>query len=215
MNIMVASTARIFLVVVSALVWSSPAAAVVITFAAQDVRVENATPAGKVLLVGIERTGFDYKTRLRQHRALLPADAAGTLVVQTGVSLHPESVWLAVDVASGDYIARTVSGAPPRQLQLSPELLKKENNGQLKKLLTRLPRAYFLLVRPGGGAWHLMAGDGVAGDTDGSLDGATVASIDGFTSMGGSDPAPHQFTHGDRLFVISPDQVALAVITVK
>jgi hypothetical protein len=112
---------------------------------------------------------------------------------------------------SGRYGAAAPANAPIRALPIAAGALKKANNGQLKKLIAKLPDAYFVFVRPGEGVWESTAGDGGPLDGDRSVDGAIELSLDDLRPVGDAGATPNNFRKGDLLLVFSPEQTAFFV----
>jgi len=144
--------------------------------AANQVRIAGAEPNQRVLLVGYSRWRQDYIGRLQRERAWLIADAAGIASLKLDSGVRPDSVWVAVDIQSGRYGSAAPAASPRREMP----------RGQAQK------PAYFVIVRPGEGAWE--------------ADGGTEISLDGLKAIGGSPVAPASFRAGDLLLEFSPEQ---------
>lgn len=171
-------------------------------------------PNGRILIVGYERVRGRYKETVARHRAYLSANDAGALTLTPRGGIASNSVWIGVDVHSGRYGVVSPGSAPLREIPLPEGSLKNDNNGQLKKLVSALPLAYFVLIRPGEGAWELTGGDGGKHDVDHSVDGKTELSLDDFQPLSDDLPEPKQFRKSDLLLVFSPDQVGFSVVRV-
>lgn len=171
-----------------------------------QVTVSGAQSKANVLLVGYSRWLRNYELKLERNRAFLIADSAGAASLTPKGGVQPDSVWVAVDLQSGRYGSAAPASSPLREAAISADTLKKENNGQVKKLIAKLTMAYFVVVRPGEGAWELDAGDGSGHDRDLAIDGETEMSLDDLKAIGGAPAAPKNLEKGDLLFVFSPDQ---------
>jgi hypothetical protein len=112
-----------------------------------------------------------------------------------------------VEIESGRYGAarpQSASDAPVGR-QIPGDSLEKDNKGQLKKLISRLPFTYLVLVRPGEGAWEMTAGDGGKDDHDHQVDGKIELSPDDLRPIGHDAPAPpDQFRKGDVILLFAP-----------
>ena len=147
---------------------------------AERVEVTGGTANGHILLVsyGQDWDPGRYVRQFKRYQAFVHADGQGILSVQRRGSA--DSVWVAIDVESGRCGTTAGDPAKRRQESIKRDALKLKN-GKLKKLDVDLPLAYMVLVRPGAGAWELMAGDGSARDDDGEPskpNGKTSLSLD-------------------------------------
>jgi hypothetical protein len=200
----------------SVLAQTPPAAATLqLTFASNRVSASGATGGGDVVMVSYGRSWRSFHNVLERRQMVARADAAGNVSMEVPSGVPPMSLWIAVDVASGSYGAGMADGSVPRQRAIDAGALKKDNNGQLKKLIAGLPMAYAVLVRPGESAWELFAGDGGAHDGDRTLDGRTEFSLDDFQAMAGEAAPPKNFRKGDLLILISPEELAFSSIRLE
>ncbi len=188
-----------------------------LTIAFDDARVTagGANSGAKVIVVGYERRIQDRVQAVKRHHSVLTADAGGNAVMKPDGGVSPHSVWVAVDVATGRFGTAAPGGGSGQQIALRPESLKKDNLGQLRKFVSRLPRTYLLLVRPGAGAWDLMAGDGGRSDDDLVIDGKIEVSTESMKPMRGYGEAPKNFRKGDLIVGFSPDQLAYFVVRIE
>jgi len=169
-----------------------------------QVRIAGAQPHQRVLLVGYSRWRQDYIGRLQRDRAYLIADAEGIASLTPGSGVRPDSVWVAVDIQTGRYGSAAPVSSPMREIPIGEQALRKEK-GRLKKLMPQLRMAYFVMVRPGEGAWEKDAGGGVRDDRVAAIEGRTEISLDGLKPIGSSPAAPGEFRAGDLLLVFSPE----------
>lgn len=192
-----------------ALSGSARADSLAIELTPRELRVTGATPGASVIVTGYEeRLHASQQSRIRRQRIDL-ADAQGVVIRQFASDIAPRSFWIAVDVATGAVAAATpVGGLPLSQRPIPDDLLKKDNNGQLKKLVSRLPYASFLLVRPGEGAWELIAGDGGVTDGDHSVDGKIETDLDQMEPMVAVSAPPKKFEEGDVLLILLPNSMS-------
>jgi len=186
-----------------------------VTVAGDQITVTDAEPNGAILFIGSARGYENYTSVLRRHRALLPADAGGTRSLQPVGGVAEDSVWVAVELASGRYGTSATPGRPVRELAMGPSALQRPGGGQSPKLVSQLPYAYFVLVRPGTGAWESTAGDGGTQDHDGNVDGAIQLALADLVQIRDAGPAPADVLPGDLLIVFSPEQSAFFVTRVE
>lgn len=202
--------ALLLLAAVPCIAGSGEASPLPVTVSERQVSVTGAHPNGKVLIVGYERYWSNYSLKFHRHRAYLSADGTGTVKITPAAGIRPDSVWVAVDVESGRYGVTAPAKAPIRQTLQAAHALKKGSG----RLVTELPLAYFVVVRPGEGAWELFAGDGGRQDADGRADGKTELSVTDFKPVAGGGAGPESFRKGDLLLAFSPEQLSFSPVRV-
>ncbi|MGA7617465.1 MAG: hypothetical protein WBX15_20055 [Thermoanaerobaculia bacterium] len=178
----------------------SMASAVGIEFSDSDLIVTGVTPGGSVSVFGEESEPKTYWTNfVRKDEFLSDADADGVVRLE-GVVL-PKSVWVAVDLTTGDYAVASPPGFPLQRFDLPGNALEQGAPGQFNKLRKEINFAEIFWCRPGVGAWKATAGDDGETDEDGAADGKIEISPAGFT---GPSPAPQHFQRGDVIALIHP-----------
>lgn len=185
-----------------------------LTMSGDSFRVEKANPMSEIILVGHEISSSGYSPVYRRVYREATTDAAGVASIDLGRPVADVSFWLAFDVSTGAYGALTARGQKLRDGELPSNRLKKDSGGKLKRLELPLDYVYILVVRPGTGAWELVAGDGAEGDTDGNLNG--VISIDSPKMRSRKKaPAMDAYEDGDVLVVFVPRQNGFLITEVK
>ncbi|HEX7150403.1 MAG TPA: hypothetical protein VF618_02870 [Thermoanaerobaculia bacterium] len=179
-----------------------------ITLTAREVRVTGATPDAAVIVTGYEEKHYPSQRGVTRRQRIERAGANGAATRHFESDISPRSFWIAVDVKSGAVATAAPAGMPLAQRPLPEDLLKTDNNGQLKKLVSRLAYASFLLVRPGEGAWEMKAGDGGASDGDHSVDGKIETDLDQFEPMVDVTDPPKKFERGDVLVIMMPETMS-------
>jgi hypothetical protein len=111
------------------------------------IEISGATPAGEVLVLGMQRHRRAGWTEATQLEEPVLADAAGEAVVAVSDGIAPLSTWVVADLESGEAVALAARGAL-RGVESSVELAA----GRSGLVLARRP-AKVLLVRAGVGAW--------------------------------------------------------------
>ena len=166
---------------------------------------------------GVAREVADYAETLVRREAVVTADATGAARYEIGRAVAPQSVWVAVDLATGGTAAAAPAGF---------ELVESDFRGRgvLRGLLSDAdgledarPFLEVLLVRPGavGGAWGASVGDGGAADEDGAGDGKLRVSLARLRPVGSSGAAPERFAPGDTVAAIEPRSLQLTLVTLQ
>lgn len=176
----------------------------------EEMRVSGATRNSRVLIVGYSRIWDPerFSTRFERHRAYRIADAEGVVRQPVDPAELSDSVWVALDIQSGDCIAFD-DLTQGRQKELGSEAVKREK-GKVSKLELPLSLAYLVVVRPGTGAWEATVGDGGLSDTDHQVDGKSHLSLDGLKAIGSSGTPPAEFEKNDVLIVFSPQLLSVS-----
>lgn len=185
-------------------------AAPAITFEASGVTVSGLTPRGRGVLFSVAREVERYATTVvRREEILADEDGDGTASLALEKEVPFKSVWIAVDLESGESVAAAPAGFPLREAELPPRAIP----AALNRLDLERKLVHLLLVRPKTGAWGLRVGDGGASDDDGRADGTLRARLGRFWSVGDTPPPPERLAPGDVLLVI--DQETLEHIALR
>jgi hypothetical protein len=126
------------------------------------------TPGGRVVWFGVMRESnqgaLDWS-----HLEQIATDSGGTGSIQLdlGKPVPAQSVWFAVDLASGAFAVGAPADYPLRPFDLPAHAIP----AALNRLELARRLLVLVLVRPGVGAWTLRVGDGGPGDADGVADG--------------------------------------------
>jgi hypothetical protein len=131
------------------------------------------------------------------------AGGAGSVQLDLGKPVPPQSFWFAVDLATGQFAAGAPAGYPLRQLDLPGGAVAAAANR------IELPRrlVIILCVRPGLGAWTLRVGDGGPGDADGVVDGTVRVDLAQLTALGSTPRALQALVAKDVLLVVDQDRM--------
>lgn len=175
----------------------------------QVVSVRTGMPGGTVVLFGFAYRERDFiSTFLRFEEVLVDLDQDGLVRLDLGQTLPSASVWVGIDLASGN----STVAAPPGFAMGEISLSKRKIADTLDRVDLTLPMAEVLLVRPSVGAWRLRVGDGGDSDEDGVADGTLRAALAGMRSLGDSPRAPERLEAGDVVVVIDTQTLQLAVV---
>lgn len=156
------------------------------------------SPSGVMLLrVSHEPQGYGT-TVVTDARLIEDADGDGTVTLQLERRVPPDSLWIAVDRASG-----AASVAAPR-----PDRIRHEKEraafGQMQRLVRSGDVLMVVLLRPGVGAWVRNVQDSGVYDDDAAPDHKLELSIERLEPIGDSPGAPRTLTRDDVVFAIDP-----------
>ena len=173
-----------------------------------SVGVTNATPGGTVVLIMCDRGSRNGRTHVRKHTVMLQdddRDGALRFTPETKVALR--SVWVAVDMSS----AATAAGAHPNFPLVVTDIplsrFRKDTEGAIAAVDHELRRLFLVLVRPGSGAWTLLARDGKTGDADGAENARLTLKFAEARAIEGKASAPKHLKPNDVLVAIDPSRL--------
>ncbi len=173
-----------------------------IAFEAAAVVATGLTPGEKVVWLGVERlVDADLSAEIVRRHHVKTAGADGVSRLEVGRPVGQRSVWVAVDLKSGELAVAAPEGyevvrrGRPARLGAGP-------GDQPDEILDDGPSyLYGLVVRPGEGAWTFAGGDGGAQDEDGESNGRVRFALDKLDPLPGS-PAPPVKTQGADLWIV-------------
>lgn len=172
------------------------------------------TPRGKVVWFSVARETADYAaTLVRRDKVLEDEDGDGKVRLDVGRPVPVQSVWIAVDLASGTYAVAAPEGSSAAELPMPGRNPGRGEAGRPDWV--EVDRAFLeiAVVRPGAGAWALTLGDGGGSDEDGATDGSITASLARMRSLGDSPAAPDRFSPRDVVAVVDPNRMQYYVET--
>jgi hypothetical protein len=180
----------------------------------QAVTATGMTPGGTVVWLGMGRKAVEYEAAFVRRRGSLQADAQGQAQIPLTEAVPPQSIWAAVDLASGAYATASPAGFTPLTLTLGPEAFELRGTGLADRLADVADYAEVLLVRPGKGAWGKAVGRGGADDEGNPGDAAFRLAFDRLEPLPGTTAqAPGKLSAKDLIFVLHPQAMALAVVS--
>lgn len=186
-----------------------------LAFGAGGVTVSLANPGGSVFLFGLERQrNRDYTKVVVRERFETAGAATGVATSPLDQPLAPETVWLAVDLASGRTALAAPAGTAVSLLGVKPGQLRSVVSGEWDRFDLKSQEVDVIWSRPGGGLWHAHIGDGGPSDADGEPDGHVAVTPEKMTPLGSSAPPPQRFLPGDTLYVFDDATLKVAVVEV-
>ncbi len=173
--------------------------------------VASPTEAG-VVFFGVSREiAFDdVVTRRRTAEIRTPEDRSGIVRLDLGGPVVPASVWVAVDLATGDFATVSPSGVVNQSDTFLGGGVGRGPGGSGVVSDLRA-QAELLVVRPGVGSWALALGDGSSEDADGLADGQLTAPLDQMTPLAAAPPPPPDFLSGDVVLLVDPRTLEIVV----
>jgi hypothetical protein len=180
-----------------------------ITFEEQSVVASGMSPGGQVVWFSvakqIEGRMADF---VRRDDLLIDEDGDGSVRFELGRDVPRQSIWVAVDLATGEAAVATPEGYPLRDASLAPgrgrgEAGRPDWSEEGRQLLE------LLVVRPGEGAWGLAFGDGGARDEDGRADGRITAALARLQAVGRSPAPPERFHPRDLVFAVDLNRMEI------
>jgi hypothetical protein len=184
----------------------------VLTFEDTAVVASGIAPGGQAVWFGI---AYDFQRvrpeLLRWERVDSDADGDGRVTLQVGRPIPVRSLWIAVDLTTGDYAIATPNPASKHERPQDARALV--NGAKGTPQFFREQRAYLdvLLVRPGVGCWTVSLGDGGVTDSDGRPDGFVKADFSRMVPLGTSPASPEDGKGKDLVFAVDPETLQFSV----
>jgi hypothetical protein len=192
------------------------AAPVRLTVDASSLSVTGITARGSAVLFGITREvdpEDDVPTIHRSLTVLKDDDGDGTVTQDLGAPVPLRSMWVAVDLASGDFDAAAPKGFRLKRVNWRGNGITSRADGRDAVEDVR-SFAEVLVVRPGAGGWTLRLGDGGPSDADGIADGRLTAALDAMEPLPGSPAPPERFQRGDTVLLLDPNAMEMTLVKV-
>jgi hypothetical protein len=194
----------------------TPQQAPTITFQPRSITVAGITPKGQALGFSVARelAEDDVATVVRRTQVLTDDDGDGKVEWDLDRDVPLRSIWVAVDLATGQVAAASPAGYPLRRVSWRGGGLGRGGAGadQVADIRSFVE---VLLVRPGQGAWQLTVADGSAQDADGAADGKLAAALDRLEpvpGLPGIPGPPSRFDPSDVVVVLDPNRMELIVV---
>jgi hypothetical protein len=179
-----------------------------VQFLNETIVIGGATRGGNVVVFGVAREMSDGRPPVprlvRRVEVLTDDDRDGVVHLELGKPVPHVAMWTFVDLSTGASAALPSPGYEPARLDLTEQLLKQDNAGQLKKLDLPFAEIDMLLVRPGTGIWRLNTGKYSQVDESKHPEKPMRLDVESMLPVGNSPSAPHNFKPGDVLAIIDP-----------
>jgi hypothetical protein len=174
------------------------AAQLQVQYAAKALTISGASSNGDVAVYGISHVNYRGHEAITTQTSVERADRGGAFTLQvTQPSFR--SIWLIVDLRSGEYLLSNPPGYRPRQLPVPTDGIDRQG----RSLGNESPTADIFVARRGVGAWHSRVAQGSPENTDSRKSHVTIG-IDHLAPVG-STPAPSPLlAKGDVVMVFNP-----------
>jgi hypothetical protein len=183
-----------------------------LTFETNAVVATGVPPGGQVVWFAVSREIAERTaTLVRREEIATDDDKDGAVRFELDRPVPFQSIWVAVDLASGTAAMATPEGFPLRRVEL-PGRSTSRGGGRPDWVEDDRGFVEILLVRPGRGAWGATVGDGGQADDDGAYDGRLMAPLDQMRGIGAAPPAaPEHFSPRDVVVVIDPNRMEVGL----
>ncbi len=178
----------------------------------QDQTLVASAAQGSIAFFGVSReVAFDDVVTRRRTVEIRPLEArSGIVILDLDRPVAPDSVWIAVDLSTGEFATVAPSGPPVQSDTFQGAGIGRApgGNGTISDLRAQ---GEVLVARPGAGAWTLTLGDGSPEDGDGLVDGQIQAPLDQMAALPDGPPPPLDFVGGDTVVLIDPLSLEIVV----
>ncbi len=182
-----------------------PSSSLSITFTKTTIAAAGVTPGGRVVLFGISREVTRRAPRIvKRQETLTDSDNDGTVTLTLPGGVPHRAIWILVDLASGRYAVLPTATYDNPPTPLTPDRIRNDNNGQLRKLEIPFTEAQIVFVRPGVGAWSMEGAKDSAVDENKGAPYGIRLDIGHMQPIADAPPAPNSFHNGDVLAFIDP-----------
>ena len=182
-----------------------------IAFEESAVVASGLTPGKTVAWFGVERiVDPDLAAELVQRAEAKTAGADGVSRLELARPVSQRSLWVAVDVESGEFVVAAPDGYAIRRRPRPSRLVVGEGS-RPDEIEDGPAYLYGLMVRPGEGAWIFRGGDGSPLDADGETDGRVHFALDDLEPLPGSPAPPAKAKGTDLWFVVDLLKMQIAV----
>jgi hypothetical protein len=165
-----------------------------VQYGAKSLTITGASARADVVVIGIVHTNSKGFESIQTPQSIERTDSTGAVTV-TVARPSFRSVWLIVDLRSGEFIVSSPPGYVVRRTPVPPGAIDRAGHS----LLHSFPSADLFIVRKGQGAWHARATEG----GQNLLDGRRDMSVDHFKPVGATPPAPPVLVPNDIVMVFN------------
>lgn len=185
----------------------------VVTCRDTEVEISGLTPGAGAAWLSVARESLAYwRTSVVRRDGVEPdGDGDGVVTIPLEKGLPPASVWIAVDLKTGDAGVGAPEGFKPRLIAEDVADLGRGASGLADLASEAHEVLELLLVRPGVGAWGLTVGDGGASDGDGDRNGAIRVALAALRPVRLAPATPPALHPGDTVVVVDTQTLQFAV----
>ena len=193
------------------------------------VMVGNLDPGARILLIGQVRYFNGSLWERRTVHELVADDDEDTLVeYEFERDVPPESVWVAIDLATGAFTATGMEGRKPRPVQARDDLIQKSPGDRPSFVFIDEGFVNFWLVRPqftnvgenaeprpDAGAWWSSVYDAEPDDADETANAQVLLDLLNMEALGDSPIVPDELRKKDIIIAIGPRSLAFVAVRVN
>jgi hypothetical protein len=192
-----------------------------LTFDGSEIRWAGGSSGGEVAWFSVERVPLGYHQRVVIQREVTVADAEGLARWVQPEEPSRGSVWVAVDLDSGELALAAPPGGVLRTQLLPVDAFEADGSQELtavryaghvvaEALLVRTARS-----ETGAEVWGLRANDGGVSDADGKHDGVVTLSAASLQPVEEDGETAGAFQPGDVLVLIDPDRLQVSTVQLE
>ena len=201
-------------VLLLSLATSFSAAQPTLTLEPAAVLLDGATPGGQVAWLSVSRRPMETHQRVEILRQLTPVDAAGRAVLEPAEPVTLKSLWVAVDLETGEWVTAAAEVSVLREEALRPKAFVGDGSGARTRLLQERRQLEVLVVLPRSeagpaAAWAGRVEDGGALDAGTAWDGQVALRIEALPPLPDGGEAAAAFEAGDVVVVIDPERMTV------
>jgi len=186
-----------------------------VSWEAQALVIDGGTPMARAAVLGVGRDRVNYTARTLRFDQVVTADETGAarFELPDQEAVPQRSVWVVVDLATGDFTVAAPEGAELRRIETPARGL-----GAAARFLDQEGRRLdVLLVRPesgpegvgASGVWGLRVGDGGRMDGDGKVDHNLSLRFADLQPLAESPAAPDRLAPKDVLVGVDPESLEI------
>lgn len=186
----------------------------VMTLGADSIVITGLTPKASVFAFGVAREKLGYFVDVVPRQVTLRDDDGDGRVewpIEHGVALR--SIWMAVDLTNGRYVASAPAEYGATRIALSDQHLKKFG-GDVTKLAFPGTFVEFLVVRPEVGAWRSVAGLHGPQDEGTDEDRITVSTLRLEPQGDNHQPPPDKLKKDDVVFFVNSARAEYGIVRI-
>lgn len=180
------------------------------------VTVLDVTPGSSVAMLSVAREPSYYMSRVvSRGEMLIDTDRDGTVRYEAQGGVAFSSIWVVVDVRSGDIAWTVPAGFLAQEMRQRGAGRGRALEAIAGTVETGRNSVDLMIVRPGTGAWSVAARDGGPSDRDRTVNGRVRLDLSKLTPLSPtSGAAPHALLKGDVVVVLDADLMEYAFFTV-
>jgi hypothetical protein len=184
------------------------------TIGASSIVVSGITPKASVYAFGIarEKSGYFVNVVPRQI-TLRDDDGDGSVEWAIGSAIDFRSIWMAVDLSNGQYVAAAPQAYGATRVPLSDQHLRGAG-ADVTQLAFPGTFVELLVVRPGTGAWRSVVGLHGPQDEGNDADKITVSTLRLEPQGDNHEPGPRQLKKDDVVFFVNSSRAEYGIVRI-